>query len=189
MDKKKKLITIINGSPRINGNTDIIIKELMETIHPDAAEVEVFKLRDMNINDCLGCYGCMKNGQCVQKDDMTKIYDSLERSEVIVFASPIYWGTVPGTMKKLIDRLFAYYFGENRTRLKGKKAITIAPLNQLAKEETDMIQKTYKMIFDSYGILSAGEYYFHGVMEKGRIAEIPEYLQTIKEIGNKISDL
>ncbi|WML34934.1 flavodoxin family protein [Clostridium sp. OS1-26] len=189
MSQQKKTLTIINGSPRSNGNTDIIINELLSNIDNDKFTVEVFKLRNMDINDCIGCYACMKNGHCIQHDDMREIYSSIENSDVVIFASPIYWWSVPGTMKKLIDRLFAYYSKENRERLKGKKVITISSLNQVDEQETNIIRQTYHMLFNSYEITLLDEHYFYGVMEKGKIMEYPTYIETVREIGRSISEM
>ena len=66
----------------------------------------------MKINGCLACEGCQRNGNgCVQKDDMGIVYDAFAWCDVVVFASPQYWGTITGQLKIVIDRLYAVLFG------------------------------------------------------------------------------
>ena len=63
-------------------------------------------LKGMNIGDCLACEACSKNGgQCVQKDDMEQVAEAYLWADVIVFASPMYWGTVTGQLKLVIDQI------------------------------------------------------------------------------------
>ena len=71
-----------------------------------------FYLQTMNIRGCLNCGGCKKKEKgsaepCVQKDDMEKIFAALRESDVIVFASPVYFWDITGPLKTAIDRLYA----------------------------------------------------------------------------------
>lgn len=100
-----KILTVMgNGIP--NSNTeklaDSFIKGAIEAGH------EVEKVRLNKINDCLGCGACQKNGnKCVQKDDMTDLYQKFLDSEVLVLASPLYFWSISGRLKNFIDRLYA----------------------------------------------------------------------------------
>ena len=75
-------------------------------------EITEFYLQTMNIHGCLDCGGCRRKEKgsmepCVQKDDMNQIYAAVREADVIVFASPVYWWDVTGTLKTAIDRLYA----------------------------------------------------------------------------------
>lgn len=103
-----KQILVVKGSPRKNGNTsamaDAFVKGAIEN-HNMITEVI---LKDKNIGDCLGCGACQRNGgTCVQKDDMTEIYDAMKRADIIVLACPVYFYTWTSLMKRMIDRTFA----------------------------------------------------------------------------------
>ena len=79
-------------------------------------EVREHFIHEMNINYCLGCDKCMETREgCVQKkDDMNMIYEDLTWADVVVFASPEYWGTFTAELKTAIDRMFGWFnFGEN----------------------------------------------------------------------------
>ena len=103
-----KKILILNGSPRKNGSTVSLIKAFTEGAKDAGNEVKDLYISGMNIGGCLACEACSRNGgQCVQKDDMEKVNEAYLWADVIVFASPMYWGTVSGQLKVCIDRLYA----------------------------------------------------------------------------------
>ena len=99
MDKN---ILVINGATRQNGNTDIIINKIIEGSLNEKVKINLIKLRNKNISDCIGCYTCYKKNKCSINDDMTEIRDSINRSDMIIFASPTYWWGVTGLMKIFI---------------------------------------------------------------------------------------
>ncbi|MBR5684199.1 MAG: flavodoxin family protein [Ruminococcus sp.] len=103
-----KKILILNGSPHKNGSTASLVKAFTEGAESTGNEVSELYLQSMNIGGCLACEACSRNGgQCVQKDDMEKVNEAYLWADVIVFASPMYWGTVSGQLKVCIDRLYA----------------------------------------------------------------------------------
>lgn len=107
-----KKIMILNGAGRRNGNTAELIKAFTEGAQSVGNEVREFYLQTMNIHGCIDCQGCARanadaNNPCVQKDDMAQIYEAYLWCDVIVFASPIYWFTITGTLKTAVDRLYA----------------------------------------------------------------------------------
>ncbi len=103
-----KKIMILNGSPRKNGKTASLVKAFTEGAESAGNEVKEFYIDGMNIASCKACEACSRNGgQCVQKDDMDKINEGYLWADVVVFASPMYWGTITGQLKTVVDRLYA----------------------------------------------------------------------------------
>ena len=102
-------VMILNGSPRRNGNTSKLVKAFTEGAVCVGNTVTEFYLSEMNINGCRGCLRASKNSMnpCTQKDDMEKIYSEFIKTDVIVFASPIYFWTITGQLKTTVDRLYA----------------------------------------------------------------------------------
>jgi multimeric flavodoxin WrbA len=100
-----KRIVIINGSLRVNGNTDVIINSLLKGAENADAIIKQFVLREKIISGCNGCYYCYEKDRCSIKDDMQEIHHELQQSDLIVLASPMYWWGVTGLMKTFIDRL------------------------------------------------------------------------------------
>ena len=108
-----KKIMILNGSPGKNGKTASLIRAFAAGASEAGNEVEEYYLYGLNINDCVGCEACVRRGAtdianpCAQKDDMVQIYEAFRKADVIVFASPIYYWTVTGKLKAVVDRLLA----------------------------------------------------------------------------------
>ena len=105
-------VLILNGSPRKNGKTASLVKAFVEGAEASGNEVKELYLQGMNVGGCLACEGCQRNnGTCVQKDDMQIVNEAFLWADVVVFASPQYWGTITGQLKIVIDRLYAVLFG------------------------------------------------------------------------------
>ena len=103
-----KKILILNGAPRKNGKTASLVHAFMEGAGSAGNEVREVYIDGLNIKSCKACEACSRNGGfCSQKDDMEKIYDAYLQADVIVFASPMYWGTISGQLKTVVDRLYA----------------------------------------------------------------------------------
>ena len=103
-----KNIVVVTGSPRANGNSDILAGAFIEGARQCGNSVTVFHAGRMNINGCLDCKYCFSHeGECIQKDDMQAVYPSLRKADILVFASPVYWYGLSSQIKALIDRMFA----------------------------------------------------------------------------------
>ena len=184
MNMKKKVL-ILNGATRKNGNTDIIINKIIEGADNSEVEIEQINVRDKNIEDCIGCYVCHKKDKCSINDDMNEIYNSINNSDTIVFASPIYWWGVTGIMKVLIDRLYFYYSENNKKQISGKKAIVIAPMS-IKKEsyETNLYTEFYKIAFRNLEMIHNKTYYFDKLYTKGAIVDKTPFLEQAYRIGS-----
>lgn len=105
-------ILILNGSPRKNGKTASLVNAFSEGAQDAGNEVKELYLQGLRIGGCLACESCQRSGNgCVQKDDMREVYEAFAWCDVVVFASPQYWGTITGQLKIVIDRLYAVLFG------------------------------------------------------------------------------
>ena len=105
-----KNIVILTGSPRKGGNSDLLCDQFMLGAKEAGHGVEKIYLSDKRINHCSACGACQGNGgRCVQQDDMAEVLDKMIRADVIVMATPVYFYTMNGQMKTLIDRTYARY--------------------------------------------------------------------------------
>lgn len=105
-----KRIVILNGAGKKIGNTAAMINVFKEGAAGN--EIKEFYLQTMNIHGCIDCGFCHKKDKgsadpCSQKDDMQQIYSAVREAHVIVFASPVYFWDITGTLKTAIDRLYA----------------------------------------------------------------------------------
>lgn len=102
-------ILVLQGSPRLNGNTAHHVAAFKEGAESKGHEVEVLNIAAMNITGCKACEYChgKGEGQCIQKDDMQSIYPKLKEAEMVVLASPIYYWGFSGQMMSAITRFYA----------------------------------------------------------------------------------
>lgn len=102
-------IVVLSGSPRKNGGTRAMVKAFVEGAQAADHEVTVFDVADMDIAGCRACEYCHTrgNGACVQKDDMGAIYDEWNKMDMLVMASPIYYGSISGQLACALHRTYA----------------------------------------------------------------------------------
>ena len=105
-----KNVLILEGSPRVNGNSSILSSEFACGAEEAGCRVERVHVARKKVAGCLGCNACYRNGgACVQKDDMQEIREKMLAADVIVLASPIYFYSMTAQMKAVIDRTYAFY--------------------------------------------------------------------------------
>ena len=105
-----KKVLIISSSPRKGGNSDMLCDEFMKGVLETGNEVEKIFLKEKVIHPCTGCSVCSMYGKpCPQKDDAAGIVEKMIAADVIVMATPVYFYTMCGQMKIMIDRCCARY--------------------------------------------------------------------------------
>lgn len=111
-----KKVLVLSASPRKGGNSDLLCDQFMLGAEEAGSQTEKIFLRDTVINYCTGCGTCYNKGNsCPQKDDMAEVLEKMIAADVIVMATPVYFYTMNGQMKTLIDRTCSRY-----TEINGK---------------------------------------------------------------------
>lgn len=100
-----KKVLIITSSLRGRSNSDILAAAFAEGAREAGHEVTEISLKGKNIGFCRGCLACQKTGRCVIADDARPICDAVKDADVLVFASPVYYYSISGQLKTLLDRL------------------------------------------------------------------------------------
>jgi multimeric flavodoxin WrbA len=118
-------VVAICGSHR-KGNTEWMLKKLLERVEENGAEVELILLRKANVKMCLGCLSCEEGGKdrkgiCKIKDDMNALYPKLLAADCLVLGTPAYFELVSGILKNFMDRTCAIWPG-----LEGKPLAGVA---------------------------------------------------------------
>ena len=182
-----KSILIINGAARVNGNTDILVDKIIEGSINAGVNVTIFKLREKRIANCIGCYQCLKESTCSFQDDMTDLRRAIEKSDLMVLASPLYWCGVTGLMKTFIDRLFFYYHPQNRGSISGKKAMIVTPMNQKdVAHESEVLIEFYNRLFNCLRVKIVNMFFFSDIMEKGAVLNKPAYINQAYSVGKDL---
>ncbi len=110
-------LLIINGSPRENGLTAKISVLTAERVKKFGYETEIISLKDLKISDCRACMSCKTSGKCAVNDDMIPMYDKIKSSDMLILASPVYFGSETGMMKTFIDRFYAMVNNKDGERI------------------------------------------------------------------------
>ena len=111
-----KKVLIISASFRPHSNSDTLAREVERGAVDAGHEVEFINLKDKDIRYCLGCSSCQKIFKCVQKDDMAELLKKVKNSDVLVFATPIYFYEMSGQLKTFLDRCNPLYKSEYKFR-------------------------------------------------------------------------
>ena len=183
----------IYGSPRKDGNSDLLLDSALKGCQEQGDEVKRVYVRDLHIGGCTGCDGCAKNGICVIKDDMQDIYKLLDDADVIILSSPIFFYGVTSQLKTLIDRGQALWW-KTRGKKGDKKKIKnttkgrgylIAVGATKGKNLFECAKLTARYFFDALGMNFEGGCYFPGIESKGAVKEHPEALQQAYDLCKK----
>lgn len=100
-------VLIVNGSPRKNGSTSILLNQAAEIANEKGYSLDKIDLIDLEIKPCLGCLRCKETGECIQKDGMTELYNKIKEADMILMGSPVYFGDSTGLFKTFFDRWYA----------------------------------------------------------------------------------
>ena len=100
-------IIVLFGSPNVNGSTKLLVKQFEKGAIEAGHSVEIFDVTKMNIHPCVGCVACGWNGPCEQKDDMEKVKKEILASDMLIFATPLYYYGFSAQLKIVIDRFCA----------------------------------------------------------------------------------
>lgn len=113
-------------SPRRGGNTEILVRNALESAERQGAKVEVWSYVGKEVKPCDGCRGCFKTGKCHIQDDMQELYPKMIEADGIILGSPVYFWSVSAQAKLVIDRTYALRRPTNRLTGKIGGAIAVA---------------------------------------------------------------
>lgn len=102
-------ILLLNGSPRLNGNTKTALNEISRGIRSNipGAEMELVDITKYRLSGCVNCDSCMKNGgRCVQPDDSMEIIQKVYDADVVILGTPVYYWGVTAQMKTVVDKFY-----------------------------------------------------------------------------------
>lgn len=99
-------VLMINGSPRLNGNTSIALDEMKKVFEEEGVEVEIAQVGNKNVRGCIACNKCAETGKCVFDDVVNELAPKFEEADGLVIASPVYYASANATLIATLDRLF-----------------------------------------------------------------------------------
>lgn len=186
----------IVGSYRKNGNTDILVKKVLEGVESENIKTDYIFLNDYNINDCIGCEGCKNSYQCIINDDMKSIYPLIEKADAIVLGSPTYFYNVTGKVKNFLNRFYCYEIFDDSDRsvwmglnevLGIKYAVTVAVCEQDNVENMGYTSLTMSKTLEAVGYRVVENVKAFKVFSKGSITQYQDQLENATNAGIKLA--
>ena len=169
------------GSPRKDGNCDILVKAFLDAVD---ADTEYIFLNEKSLRGCNACDAC-RHGDCVIPDDGNEIIQSLLSSDMLVFASPIYYGHITAQATAFVNRFYQTAYNPNKS-LRGKKIITIYTQAQ-PSDMFDATIEAHEKVYDFLGFERVGRITARGLQKKGDRDELAEYIQAVKQLARDVS--
>ena len=181
------------GSPRKQSNSSTIAKRFVDTAEKLGAEVQTYTLNDLRYRGCQACMACKKKlEKCALKDDLAEVLEAVQNSDVVIMASPVYFGEVSGQLKGCIDRMYSflkpdYLTNPNPVRLTPGKTLVLA-LAQGQSDETlfSDIFPRYDYFMKWYGFKESHLIRACGVREAGDVETRQDILTLAEETARKV---
>ncbi|MDP6440049.1 MAG: flavodoxin family protein [Candidatus Brocadiia bacterium] len=181
-------VLAVAGSARRNGNSDALLEKALEGIREaePGAEIETLIPYQLSIAPCRACDGCFKTGRCVVKDQMQEIYPRFEACDHLVVASPLYFTSVPGHLKVLIDRFQCYWARRTlledppQPRRSGMFLCVGAMDRRRYYESTLTLVKTWMM---ELNMACAVSRFYPGLDDRKDVQTRADYLEDARQAG------
>lgn len=175
-------IVILNGSPRKDGNTQILAQAFADGAK-QKHEVEIINVCDSNVYPCIGCNSCFsrEGNKCFRADGMQEIYAKLSQADLLVVASPVYFYGISAQLKSVIDRLHTPM--RNTFKIKGLALLLTAASSKASV--FDAIVRQYELVLDYFHFEDKGRMLVGGVGDKGAITQREE-LKEAYSLGKSL---
>ena len=177
-------VLILNGSPRINGNTSIALKELEQVFVQEGIETDIVQVGNKNIRGCIACNSCREKGRCIFDDEVNQLAPKFQTADGLVIASPVYYASANATLIACLDRLF--YSTAFDKSMKVGASVAVARRGGCSAT-FDELNKYFTIV----GMPVASSQYWNSVhgRNKGEAMQDEEGLQTMRTLARNMSFL
>lgn len=183
----------ISSSPRMEGNSDLLLREALAGAESAGASAEHLSLRDKRIAPCVECNSCYKTGVCRVQDDYQGIFAKMLDADRLVFATPIFFMAVCSQGKLLIDRCQCLWsrkyvlkealFGDGS---RDRRGMVIAVGGSKSRKMFDCIRLTMKYYFDVLDVRHVSSLFVNRVDTKGDVPKHPKALSEAHRLGRAL---
>lgn len=177
-------VLMINGSPRVNGNTSLALEELRKEFTKEGVEVEIIQIGNQAIRGCIACGSCRKNNKCIFEDAVNEVASKFEECDGLVVASPVYYASANATLIAFLDRLFYSTFFD--TRMKVGASVVVARRGGCSATFDEL-----NKYFTIKGMPIASSQYWNSVhgRSEGEAVKDEEGMQTMRTLARNMSFL
>lgn len=185
-----------SGSPRKNGNSDILLKRILSGVDQESVHSDYYNLTGIDFKGCIGCEKCRKTKICTGLiDGMSLIYPELLSAKGLVLVSPTHNYNVTSWMKAFIDRLYCFYnFGNDRPRSwssqladQNRKAVIAAICEQESIKDMGFTLEAMKSPLQALGYEIIGELAVFKIFDKAKVKYDDEAMNKAYQLGKKLA--
>lgn len=175
---------MINGSPRINGNTTQVLDEIKKVFSDCGIDTTTIQVGTKIIRGCIACGACAKTGKCAINDEVNEIAPLFEKASGLVVASPVYYASANATLVALLDRLF--YSTHFDKTMKVGASVVVARRGGLSST-FDELNKYFTI---SSMPIASSQYWnsVHG-RDAGEVNQDAEGMQTLRTLARNMAFL
>lgn len=188
----KPLVVGIYGSPRKEGNTDILLDAVLSAMDPNKVRIERVYVRNLKMIGCVECGKCDDTGICAIKDQMEGIYPLLEEAKIVLLASPIFFYGISWQAKAFVDRAQALWSKKRLGLLKKREGFSggylLAVGATRGKNLFLGVELVAKYFYDALNLPYQGGLFYRSIEKKGEILERQDLLEEARKLGRQISD-
>ncbi len=186
-----KIVSIL-GSPRLSGNSALLVRRFVDAAKQLGVETQTFVLNALAYQGCQACRACKKSSEvCILKDDLTEALHAMGEADVIVLASPVYFGDVTGQMKLFIDRTYSFltpnfYCDPKTSRLAPGKSAVFMQTQGLGDTMFSDVFPRYEWVLKLLGMDSVHLIRACNVAKPGDVRANEAVLKQVDELAEQI---
>jgi putative NADPH-quinone reductase len=183
----------IAGSPRRDGNTDSLLRAVLQGAEEAGAETEFIALRNLKLGPCIECGRCQRTGRCAVADGVQEVHEKLLAADHVVFAAPIFFVGISAQAKQLVDRCQCFWwqkyvlgtplFSPNRPERRG---LFVSCCGSELDWMFDGARRVVKAFFNVLEITYAGEVLYKSIDAKGAVRDHPVALEEARAAGRRL---
>ena len=186
----------VGGSPRKNGNSDVLLEQILNGARANEVPATGIHLRDIQFSGCIGCEKCRKDRICTGLVDvMSVLYPEVHQAMGLVLVSPTHNYNITSWMKAFIDRLYCFYtFADTRPRAwssrlagQGRKAVLAAICEQEHQADMGFTLEAMRLPLKALGYEIVGELPVFSVFERGKVKDNEDALASAKRLGEELA--
>ena len=179
-------ILILNGSPRLKGNTRIALLEIENGIEKNISDknIEFIDVTTKKLSGCMNCDACKRNaGNCITDDDSAQLVEKVFWADVIIFGTPVYWWGISSQLKMLIDK----FYSKSKQLAKQSKKIGVVSIGGAVLEDREygLIKEQFDCICD-YLKWEVVFYKPISAYEAGAVVYNDETIKELSELWKKL---
>jgi len=186
-------VTALYGSPRKDGNTDLLLRSCVRGLRDHGATVHEFFLRDLRFSACIECGGCATTGVCVLRDDMDLLYPHLRAADCVILSAPVFFYGLNALSKAMVDRAQCLWSQKYLMKKPVRSpegapgaGVLLSAGGSRGKKNFDGIMLTMRYFFDALDLPFTRHLIYHGLDAIGAVVRHPTALHDAYALGQDI---